>query len=113
MFVFEKFPVYLSAEKLYLDVVNKLKHTRVPNYLRDQLERALASITLNIAEGAGKYGKKGKRNFYLIARGSCHESAAAIRLLRPYQFEEQVIMQWVNELEIIGKMLSGLVRSLE
>jgi four helix bundle protein len=113
MFVFEQFPVYLTAEKLYSDIVTEVKKKKVPDYLRDQLERALASITLNIAEGAGKYGKKDKRNFYLIARGSCHESAAAIRLLKVHQFEEQIIELWISELETIGKMLSGLVRSLE
>ena len=49
--------------------------------LRDQLERASSSIVLNIAEGCGRYARPEKAHFYLIARGSAMECAAALDVL--------------------------------
>ena len=39
-----------------------------------QFARALDSISANIAEGFGRYGKKDKISFYRIARASTYES---------------------------------------
>jgi len=50
--------------------------------LRDQLQRASTSITLNIAEGAGEFAKAEKRRFYRIARRSATECAAVLDVLR-------------------------------
>jgi four helix bundle protein len=49
--------------------------------LRDQLDRASASILLNIAEGAGRFSPPEKARFYGIARGSATECAAILDLL--------------------------------
>ena len=46
--------------------------------LRDQLERASASIVLNIAEGCGRYARPEKAHFYLIARGSAMECVGVL-----------------------------------
>jgi four helix bundle protein len=46
--------------------------------LRDQLQRASASIVLNIAEGCGRYARPEKAHFYLIARGSAMECAGVL-----------------------------------
>jgi len=40
----------------------------------NQLVRAIDSISANIAEGFGRYGKKDKISFYRIARASVYES---------------------------------------
>ena len=48
--------------------------------LRDQLRRAASSIALNIGEGASKTGPDGRR-YFTIARGSCGEVAATLRVL--------------------------------
>jgi four helix bundle protein len=49
--------------------------------LRDQLDRASASIPLNIAEGAGRFSPPDKARFYGIARGSATECAAIIDVI--------------------------------
>ena len=49
--------------------------------LRDQLDRASASVLLNIAEGSAHGPAASKAQFYLIARGSAVESAAVLDVL--------------------------------
>ncbi len=46
--------------------------------LADQLDRAAASIVLNIAEGAGEFAAREKARFYRIARRSATECAAIL-----------------------------------
>ena len=46
--------------------------------LLDQLQRAAASVPLNIAEGSGKTSSADKKRFYSIARGSAMECSAVL-----------------------------------
>jgi four helix bundle protein len=46
--------------------------------LRGQLQRASASIVLNIAEGCGRFARAEKAHFYRIALGSAMECAAIL-----------------------------------
>ena len=50
--------------------------------LRDQLERASASIALNLAEGCARGTKRDRRHFFTMSQGSAMECAAAIDILR-------------------------------
>lgn len=50
--------------------------------LADQLMRAAQSQPLNIAEGAGRWTKPDQARFYMHARGSAMEAAAALDMLR-------------------------------
>ncbi len=113
MFIFETFPVYQRAVQFYKDFLFLIKSKTIEKYNADQLKRALLSILLNIAEGSGKYSYKEKKNFYLIARGSAHESAALINVL----FLSEIISSeqsnvWKEHLVVISKMLSGMIKSL-
>ncbi|MCU0723469.1 MAG: four helix bundle protein, partial [Planctomycetes bacterium] len=50
--------------------------------LADHLDRALASVLLNIAEGSGKEpNSKDRARFYRTALGSAKEAAAAMDIL--------------------------------
>jgi len=51
---------------------------RVRGELRSQLDRASLSVTLNIAEGAGRLSRPDRRRFYSMARGSALECAALL-----------------------------------
>ncbi len=53
---------------------------RLPLHLRDQMDRASSSISLNIAEGYGKPTYKDQRKFFHIAMGSLRESQSILIL---------------------------------
>jgi four helix bundle protein len=77
----EKLDVYKIALRLQVEMLDLLPK-RGHSSLRDQLDRAMASVLLNIAEGAGRRAMPDKRHFYEIARGSTTEVAAIIDLAR-------------------------------
>jgi len=114
MFDFEKFPVYIKSEEVYLVIVKQiLPHKDLDRNLREQLRRASMSIALNIAEGAGKFSKKDKKNFYVIARGSNQECVALIRILKlEGKISDQLFDQLYSDFTEISKMLSGLINSM-
>ena len=79
--------------------------------LRDQLERAAASICLNIAEGCGRRTRRDRLHFFAIAQGSAMESAAALDLLRvtgAIAFSETVPAK--HKITRVVQMLVGLRR---
>lgn len=113
-FDFEQFPVYLRAEEAYELIINSiLTRKDIRPRLRDQLERASSSIVLNIAEGAGKFSKLDKKNFYLTSRASAQECVAALRLLRiEKKISDEHFQRAYGLLEEICKMLSGLINKM-
>lgn len=113
MFDFEKFPVYIKTLDLIKELQPQLKNKSINVNIRDQLYRATMSILLNIAEGAGKYGKRDKKNFYTIARGSTQECVAIIELLKiEGNISDELYFKTYSNLTEISKMLSGLINKM-
>lgn len=113
---YEKFPIYEKAlsvaenVKLLCDKINNKEYS----FIKDQLLRASSSIVLNIAEGAGKWTKKDKINFYRISRGSAYESRAAIDLLLRYGLINKEKASYIkNELFQIYQGLNNLMSSID
>lgn len=79
--------------------------------IKDQLDRASASIPLNIAEGNGKYTPKDRCRFFDIAHGSALECAAGLDVLVA---KERASLDQVRpgkeSLQRIVRMLFGLIR---
>jgi four helix bundle protein len=71
--------VYRVAVEFQRVVAQLLSRPRL-GALRDQLDRADASVALNIAEGAGRFAPADKARHYLIARGSALECLAIVDL---------------------------------
>ena len=72
------------AQELSLDQAGALRPllariARVDKSLADQLRRAAASVTLNLAEGRGRAGAD-RRYSFRVAHGSHHELRAALDL---------------------------------
>ena len=72
----KNFRTYQLAIQFYRDCQN-IKLTRIA---RDQFERALLSIPLNLAEGAAKPTERDRKKFYFIALGSMREVQALLTL---------------------------------
>ena len=78
--------------------------------LRDQLDRASSSILLNIAEGTGRFARAEKASFYLIARGSATECAAALDVLLVRGLVDAALHRHAHGLLIrVAQMLTRLI----
>ncbi|HZD59773.1 MAG TPA: four helix bundle protein, partial [Anaerolineae bacterium] len=80
-FLFENLEVYKKAIGFAKDVQLICKDIKRGNYvLVDQLQRAALSISTNIAEGNGRWHKKDRAHFFIIARGSAFECAPLLEI---------------------------------
>jgi four helix bundle protein len=83
-------------------------------YLSDQLNRAALSISLNIAEGNGRWHKAERKNFFYIARGSCHECVPILEIcLRREFISKQQHRDLKSSLTDISKMITGLIEGIK
>ena len=76
--------------------------------VRDQLDRGSISITLNIAEGNGKYSPKDRCRSFDTARGSALECSAALDIL--VVKEKSTAEQIRPGKQRIVRMLMGLIK---
>jgi four helix bundle protein len=82
--------------------------------LMAQLQRAVVSIPSNIAEGAGRGHTREYIHHLCISRGSLYEAETQIILARRLGYaSEEDIKPLLGMIAEIGKMLNGLVASLE
>ena len=82
--------------------------------LSSQMRRAAVSIPSNLAEGAGRKGKKEFSQYLNIAQGSISEIDTQIELSFILNFiEKDLYIDLMDELNTISKMLFGLTRSLQ
>ncbi len=85
----------------------KLAH---PVFAR-QLERSSSSVALNIAEGAGRFGRD-RLQHYRIAYGSCCEAKATVAVLvLGGHLKRETGVRWYRDLNRIGAMLWGLMKA--
>jgi four helix bundle protein len=114
-FMFEKLEVYQKAVDLAERIARLTwKFPRRTYYLTDQLNRAALSIAANLAEGNGRWHKGDRRQFFWIARGSAQECLPILEVCRRLEFlDEQVHKELKTEIEVIGKMICGLIHGLE
>ena len=114
-FMFENLEVYQKS----IDLADQLLiatsgFPRGFYFLSDQLDRACVSIATNLAEGNGRFTKADRKNFFTIARGSAQECVPLIELAhRRSLISDAQHSRFRSELEIIGKMLSGLISGVE
>ncbi len=114
-FMFENLEVYQKSVDLAEKVINLTDEFPKGYYfLTDQLNRASLSIATNIAEGNGRYTKKDRRNFFIIARGSVQECIPLLEIAKRKQLiSDAKLSDLLNHLETISKMISGLINGLE
>lgn len=107
----EKLDVYRESIAFCAWTGDLLNSVSAKAAAKDQLDRASTSISLNIAEGNGKFSAKDRARFLEIARGSALECAAALDVLvaRKLATLEQVENAKENLVRIV-QMLMGMLR---
>ena len=114
-FMFENLEVYQKAVNL-ADQVASLTE-RFPRgyyFLVDQLNRAARSVAAHLAEGNGRFTKADRKNFFTIARGSAQECVPLLEVARRRGFvADDLHAQLRGEIEVIAKMISGLINGLD
>lgn len=114
-FMFESLEVYQKAVDS-ADSIAALTENfpRGYGFLVDQLNRAAMSIATNLAEGNGRFTVPDRRNFFTIARGSAQECVPLLEVARRRGIvQETALLALKERLEIIAKMISGLINGLE
>ncbi len=113
-FMFENLEVYQKAVDLAEQIISLTEQFPKGFYfLTDQLNRASLSISLNIAEGNGRFTKNDRKHFFIIARGSTQECIPLLEIAKRKQFiTTQKVINLRDQLEIIAKMISGLINGL-
>ena len=102
----EKLKVYQKALQFVSWVTELLASLEGKGAVRNQLDRAMTSIPLNIAEGNGKFSTRDRRRFLQISIGSALECAACLDVIIAKGLCEEV------RIEHGKKLLGDIVRML-
>jgi four helix bundle protein len=107
----EKLEVYREAIAFIAWLTPFLEATARMGEVKDQLDRASTSVSLNIAEANGKYTAKDRCRFFDIAHGSALECAAGLDILVAEAKATPEQLRPGNErLQRIVRMLMGLIK---
>ncbi len=115
---FEDLPVWLEAAKLYERTDDLLENAppRMRASFRDQLDRAVLSVSNNIAEGFERGTTNELLAFIYIARGSAGEVRSMLTLLLRRKWAEPLKSQISNlrsTAESCSRQLRGWADSLQ
>ena len=115
-FNFEKLEVWQKAVGYADDVISLLEQieTKRNHYrLFEQMESACTSISMNIAEGRGRFSKREFIHFLHIARGSLFETVTLLTIFRKREWIGHPEFQSLKENSFeIGKMINGLIKAV-
>jgi four helix bundle protein len=113
--MFENLDVYQKSVDFADDVIElTAEFPSRYRFLVDQLNRAALSIAANLAEGNGRFTKPDRRNFFVIARGSVQECVPLLEIARRRDLiQDSASIDLKGRLEIIAKMISGLIQGLD
>lgn len=112
---FEKFEVYqkgIQLSKLIFKLLNNKSFEKEFGF-KDQIKRAVISITNNIAEGSEYNSNKQLIKYLKISKGSCAEVRSMLILSRELGFCSQAEIEKSYDLSIeISQNLSNFIKYL-
>ena len=108
--VWQKSMFFANSVIAFLEALDTdRKHYR----LLEQLEAAVTSIPMNIAEGKGRNSKKEFVHFLYISRGSLYETLTLLEIFHMRGWLKTDKYQELEQQSIeIAKMLNGLINSI-
>jgi four helix bundle protein len=103
----------MEFAKQVIELIDGLDTPRKHYRLLEQIESAVTSVPMNIAEGKGRESKKEFIHFLFIARGSIYET---LTLLEIFQMQGWITVEKFKDLENMAveiiKMLKGLIKAI-
>lgn len=92
-----------------VDLVDTLETDRKHYRLIEQLEAAVTSISMNIAEGKGRFTKKDYAHFLIIARGSLYETMTLLEIFKRKNWITEEKFNFIEKQSIeISKMITSI-----
>ena len=96
-----------------IDKVENIDTGRKHYRLLEQIEAASTSISMNIAEGKGRFSKKEFVQFLYIARGSLYETMTLLEIFRRKEWISNETYSQIKTKGIeIASMIKGLINSI-
>lgn len=113
---FEQLTVWQEAMTLAVDVYKTTKSFPSSEQfaLTNQMQRAVSSISANIAEGFGRQSQKEKLQFYSIAYGSLLETKNFLYLANKLDYlDDGRLASIVDRITVLQKQLNSLMSSIK
>lgn len=96
-----------------IDTVDTISTDRKHYRLFEQIEASSSSVSMNIAEGKGRFSKKEFTQYLYISRGSLYETLTLLEILcRKNWITENKLNYFEKEGIEIASMLKGLINSI-
>jgi four helix bundle protein len=96
-----------------IQLIDEMETPRKHYRLFEQLEAAVTSVPMNIAEGKGRNSKKEFVHFLYIARGSLYETLTLLEIFKMRGWlNNENFTELENKSNEIAKMLKGLINSI-
>ncbi len=111
-FAYENLDVWNKAVEFavkVIDTVDNIDTGRKHYRLLDQIEASSASVSMNIAEGKGRYSKKEFIQYLYISRGSLYET---MTLLEIFRRKGWISNKLYSQIEGLGKEIASMIKGL-
>ncbi len=109
---FEDIIAWQKSQELAILMYRLFKHSKDFSY-KDQMLRAVISISNNIAEGYERKSNKELKQFLYIAKGSAGEVRSMLHLGLKLELINQPDLDKAYQLSLeIARMLSGFIKTL-
>ena len=96
-----------------INLIDEIESSRKHYRLFEQMESAVTSIPMNIAEGKGRNSRKEFTQFLYYARGSLYETTTLLEIFKLRGWINQNQFDTLEQQSIeIAKMINGLIRTL-
>jgi len=96
-----------------IDLVENITTDRKHYRLLEQIESSSASVSMNIAEGKGRYSKKEFVQYLYISRGSLYETMTLLEIFKRKKWiSEKSFSKFEQRGKEIASMLKGLINSI-
>ena len=116
-FGFEDLEVWNKAVSFAVLVIDLLEDIFKESHhyrLMQQIEASSTSISMNIAEGKGRYSKKEFVHYLYISRGSLYETITLLEIMKRKKWiSNDQYMRIASDGKEIASMIKGLINSIK